>query len=378
MKNAGTKFILLLFLSILVIPLVNAVLHIKSFEQKDENRVFTPMPEANIRTLDKYPREFENYFNDNFSFRSPLLDLIHQVKYHVFNVSPNPNQNVIGKNGWCFLTGKEKEVYEGNLDLTPTQLDTLDLIWKKRIAYFNERGIKCYWLIAPTKHRIYSEELPNSIAINHGKSRVELLKEHMSASFPGLIIDPTPALLAEKKNRKLYFKLDNHWNVNAGQIASAELMKAIAKNFPSVAPVKYGDYTWKDTITSHGYDKNVLGIASLSEKEQVFKYHKELAPAAPNFGFPVTEGFPYPWEYEFHYVRNPSDTTLPRLLVMRDSFGNQMMPFLKEGFNESVFIFDAWKYGMDQNIIDNYKPKIVVFITLETHLENVIQYNNFW
>ena len=70
--------------------------------------------------------------------------------------------------------------------------------------------------------------------------------------------------------------------------------------------------------------------------------------------------------------RNPSDTTAPKILVIRDSFGDQLIPFLKEPFSESVFIFDGWDYGLNKEIIETVKPDIVIFLGLETHIENFI------
>ena len=71
--------------------------------------------------------------------------------------------------------------------------------------------------------------------------------------------------------------------------------------------------------------------------------------------------------------RNASDTTLPRILFIRDSFGDLLIPFLKEPFSESVFIFDGWNYGLNKKIIETVKPDIVIFLGLETHLEHYIE-----
>tara|TARA_Y100000385_G_scaffold291322_1_gene368588 strand:- start:3206 stop:3364 length:159 start_codon:yes stop_codon:yes gene_type:complete len=49
-----------------------------------------------------------------------------------------------------------------------------------------------------------------------------------------------------------------------------------------------------------------------------------------------------------------------------------MMPFLREYFEESVFIFDAWQYKLNGDIIDRIKPDVVVYLTLDSNLEAVI------
>lgn len=378
MKNSGSKYIVIIFALLLAAPLLNGVLHIVRFDQKDENRVFKTMPEADIHKLDRFPVEFDAYYNDNFSFRTPLLEALHKIKYYGFHISPNPDQTVIGKEGWNYLAEKEKKVFEGDLNFTKGQLDTLYHIWNNRLTYFKQQNIKCYWLIAPTKHRVYPEFLPDNFIQPKGPSRVEVLSKFLNGKFPGLIIDPTEALLKAKKDHKLFYQLDNHWNFNAGFIASDLLYKRIKQDFPSVIAPTYDNYIWKDTITSFGYHKNVIGVESLTEKEQVVYNKKELAIKAWNYNFPVIEHFPYPWDYEHRYINYQADSTMPRILVIRDSFGAQMIPFLKEGFRESEFIFDSWHYWVDKGVIEKYDPDMIIYISLETHIESLIDNNNLW
>ena len=50
-----------------------------------------------------------------------------------------------------------------------------------------------------------------------------------------------------------------------------------------------------------------------------------------------------------------------------------MMPFTKEMFNETLYIFDAWQYLLNEDIILKYKPDLVVFQGLETHIKAIIK-----
>ena len=44
-----------------------------------------------------------------------------------------------------------------------------------------------------------------------------------------------------------------------------------------------------------------------------------------------------------------------------------------EVFEESVFIFDAWRYQLNKPIIEVVKPDVVVYLGLETNLENMLK-----
>ena len=89
------------------------------------------------------------------------------------------------------------------------------------------------------------------------------------------------------------------------------------------------------------------------------------------YNFPSIPGFAYPWEYE-HRFKNLTIKNGCRIVIIRDSFGTQIMPFMVESFDESVFIFDAWQYKLNEHIIDAVKPDIVLFLMVETHLEKIL------
>ena len=92
----------------------------------------------------------------------------------------------------------------------------------------------------------------------------------------------------------------------------------------------------------------------------------------PKRGYLSPKGFPYTDDYEIQM--QTGDTTLPNAIIIRDSFTDALLPFLAEGFNRSTFIFDAWEYGNNFNIIEIEKPQIVIYIVLESNLNSLLDY----
>ena len=76
-------FLIVLFSGLLLIPFINSNTGFWEFDRKDENRVFTDLVQLDIYRLDKFPKHFESYLQDNFSFRTPLLSLYHHLKFTV-------------------------------------------------------------------------------------------------------------------------------------------------------------------------------------------------------------------------------------------------------------------------------------------------------
>ena len=110
----------------------------------------------------------------------------------------------------------------------------------------------------------------------------------------------------------------------------------------------------------------------MSETKQTPLIKNGISIEDKKYGFKSIKGFPYPWSYEVRYTNKKIKSGL-KILFIRDSFGDQLIPFVREVFKESVFIFDAWRYQLNKPIIEIVKPDIVVYLGLETHLEGMLK-----
>ena len=364
--------LLILFLLILLLPALNSISGAWKFERKDENRTYKDSLSLDFGRLDAFPPEAEEYINDNFSFRSPFLNLYHFIKYYYFKVSPHPERTIIGSDGFFFLAKKEKKIFEGKLNFTEDQLLAFKKEWEERKNFLDSLHIKYYWVIAPFKHNIYSEHLPFNVSRQNKQKRVDQLKEFLKEPFPNLILDPSATLIKAKDTTKLFYTLDNHWNLSSGFITSQLLLAQIRTDFPNKNIPNIAPFVWKDSTLQQGIHYTVIGIESISEVDRFPVFLREEAEKAQKYGFPVIKNFPYPWDYEQRYVNKTIKNGL-KVLFIRDSFAGQMIPFLKGSFAESVFIFDSWRYQLNKPIIEAVNPDAVVFIGLETHLELVIK-----
>lgn len=359
-------------MAVLWLPMLNSVGKFWEFERKSENRVFRDTLHIYFKNLGVFPSHAEEFVNDNFSFRAPLLEAYNYEKYFLFKISPHPEKTIIGKDGWFFMSQKELDIYEGRKEFTEIQLAKFDSVWTNRKHYLDSLGIVSYWMICPMKQNIYPEKMPFNTLKKPGKTRVQILEDYLAKDFPNLIINPTNAFLDAKDTIRLFYKLDNHWNKQAGYIASDLILQKLQPDFPEINLLKRTNYNWVDTLYATGYHRDVVGIESLCEQDYFPIPNNEKSAPSKSYNFQVTEDFPYPGEFE-KVFRIPSDTSAPKILVIRDSFGDQLIPFLKEPFSESVFIFDGWNYGLNTEIIETVHPDIVIFLGLETHLEHYIE-----
>ena len=362
--------LVVLFLLVLISPLLNNLFGWVELERRDENRTFTDSLRIDVNRMDYLPKDTEAYINDNFSFREPLLRIFSRIKYYGLGVSPKPEKTVLGKDGYMFNAGLEIDQLCGRQDFSTEQLDSFKQLWRERNNYFRSKGIKSYLLVCPTKHSIYTDKLPYFVMPSKKPSRIDQFKKALYVDHPDFVIDPTELLRHKRLQESVYFKMDNHWNFKAGKLVSDLLIERISKDFPNMSNTL--DVHWEDSIFKQGIHYAAIGIDELSEKSVVPNIKNATATEAKKFGFQYPEDFIYFWEYERHFVSENKNGL--RVLIIRDFFGQYLMPFLSEAFEESLFIFDAWQYGLNEEIVERYQPDIVIFMTVENFLESQIRH----
>ena len=372
MKKKILKYqLVVIFLLMLVLPWLIRVVGLDDFPRRDENRVFHDSLTLDIARLDYFPDDCESYLNDNFFFRTPLLNIFHKMKFSVFNVSPHPDKTRIGKDGWYFMAGKELQILNGNLDFSPKVLDSFTNEWKERTNYLKQLDIPVFWIIAPIKHRVYSEKLPYNVHISKTNRIIEL-QHHLQIDFPNLIINPLKTLREHKDENELYFRLDNHWNLHAGYLTTQLLIERLRVAFPNKEIIDIPPLHWKTEVIQKGYHYNVLGIDNLREYKDIPVVKHPQSIEAKKYGFEPEKGFPYPWAYESRYVNDSLKNGL-RVLFIRDSFGAALQPFAREVFKESEFIFDSWQFKLNKSIIKRYQPDVIVYVGLEKNVKNFLR-----
>lgn len=354
--------------------MINSAVRFVKFERKSENRTFNDSISIDINRLDAFPKDCELFLNDNFEFRTPLIQAFHDIKRKVFHVSPHPDNVIVGYNGWNFIAQQELEIFTGKLNFTRKELKKYQSVWKHRLQFLDSLNIPSTWVICPMKHYVYGEHLPFNFKYNSDESRVDKLSKFLSKDFPQLIINPKYELIKEKnKGEKVYFQNDNHWNHKAGEIVTELIIKKLKKQFPSKNIKLPTNYYWLDTLKEGGIHKDFLGIETpMYEFNQVPIFRNENGILSDPYDLEVTANFPYPEDFQKRYVQQKPTNDL-KVLIIRDSFGDYTIPFLKEVFAETVFIFDNWQYGLNEEIILKLKPDIVIFLGLETHIRNIIK-----
>lgn len=361
----GSFFVLVFFF------FINQLVNIVPDIDYDENKKKTEKPNFDISYLDNYPQKYEAYLSDNFSLRGLFLKYIGNINTDLWKKSPKPDKLIIGKDNWLFNVDKELDFYLGKVHFSDKELQIILEEFLYRKETLNKMGIEMHLVINPTKYSVFQEYLPTYMNGSSTKNIADQLIEYFKDNSSIEIIYPKDTLISLKGEAELYYKGDNHWNGIGAYFAAEYITRKIVTPDMVNLPLELFRidtiYNWKGNLAHMAANAN-----NFAENRYNLKLKLNDAEEFKRNEFTPVEGFVYAWEYQKSY-RSRNDS-LPNALIIRDSFGNALIPYMKNTFYHSTFIFDAWHYGFNLDIIQKENPDVVVFMVLESLLPNILSY----
>jgi alginate O-acetyltransferase complex protein AlgJ len=389
--------LVMLFCCSICAPSVCSMLGFTSSSNVHENRRLNPFPTISPSTESwaSFPVRFEAYFNDHFGLRNVLIPINAYFKVKILGVTPSviaPGEPsplpartaqkkmglresasqktvLLGKEGWLFFAGEGViDDYRRTSPLSVAQIDRWKRVMEERATWLDRSQIKYLVAIAPNKHTVYSEYLPDTINQVRATSRFDqILQIDLRGHSNIEILDMRKTLARAKKSYRVYHQTDTHWNDLGAFMAYQEILKSLFRWFPLLEPL---DISWFEIVskrTAGGGLAHQLGMTDYYHEEQLLlkpiqprlsKPLRRLPDDRDENGFPTTKNLG-PSVYEVPHSR------LPRAVVVRDSFGTNLIPFLAEHFSRMVCL---WQYEFPVDVIEKEKPDVVIQEIVERKL----------
>ena len=351
-KTVIILFFTFLLLPVLTFPIAKKDLEITSFE----NRTLAEKPQFRWQTLDTYPSQFEAYFNDHLPYKSQLVGLYQSVNYKVFHELPT-NKVTLGKDNWLFYLGEPGEDpiadYQGTNLFSSEEMNIIKNNLEKVSVYFKSRGIEFVLMVAPNKEQIYSEKMSEAYKIINKEKRYDRLMNYLKANTDIKIIDPKGELLAEKANQQVYYQYDSHWNKLGAFIASQQLLKELQgkRRYLSEVTIKYQEQISEDLI----------GLTNLPQY-----FTDDINPIISDYQNDVATELLQKSDDSF-LIKYSSNAEDPRhLFVIRDSFGEGLIDYLKKDFVHTTFLH---RNAYHINYVNEGRPNIIVYEVVERNLD---------
>ena len=291
-RTVGKRLFVILALLVLALPCVLAPLNV-DIPTYRADALTTPADSLALRTA-------------AITVRSRLLAMIGET---------GSSQVIAGRDGFLFFAETLADFRQGGL----TDEETVALAEKLLAlqASLEAEGRRLIVLIAPNKNTVYPEMMPGRILPAQSDS---LARVNASLSAAGLnVLDARSLLLAGKEEGLVYFKGDSHWNARGARLIYQELMRMTGVAAP--------DYADVPLLSGQAGDLTLLCQPGTSPMEP------EAEP-----GIQRTYRTSRPMRsLNDARIQTSGGTAALSMLVVRDSFGAGLFPYLANTLETMVF-----------------------------------------
>jgi alginate O-acetyltransferase complex protein AlgJ len=372
-NNIFTGFFCLL----LCFPLINSLVTISAGGGKlsnNENRIKAAWPEFYISGLLAYPSMLTNFVNDNFGGRNLFIACNSFIKIYLFNSSPDNKKVAVGKHRWLFLNEPEMhKIYDNVEPLTEAELKIIALVQMQRAAWLKLRHISYFMIIPPIAHSIYEENLPSSFKRYSGFTKREQVINYLKTRTPLHVIDIDSILFAHKKDHRLYFNNDTHWNMFGAYYGYSEIINYIRKYYPSLAATVPYESLVVSTIPKSSNDlTRLVGLSEYLSGTDTILQLSEKTNCVRQIGRNFLPFFFRNTSLLLQY-ENTCNRKLPSLLMFRDSYTNFLIGFLSQHFGMSTYVWDMHFFP---DMIKTIKPAVVIYEIAERFSLNLSAANS--
>jgi alginate O-acetyltransferase complex protein AlgJ len=339
---------------------------------ENEKRSLQEKPYLDINYLDIFPEQYTAYFNDHFPFRMELLDFFaHAVRFDIFHKSPISEKIIFGQDGFLFQT-ENKLIYNGQETFSPDEIEHIASVLHRRAAVLAQKEIPFYLIIAPMKCDVYQDKLTFAYQRAPVGTRTDQLIQRLQQDSLLHLVDAKSALQSAMDTGLVFHKTDHHWSTLGAYAVYCELIRTMHQQFPVLYPIAPSAL---NVIVDTGW---VGGLAQMSNLSDVVNEIREYYFVENTKAYVIKEKRydPPPWfaykdEYEMRTMI--PDSTLPSVVVIRDSFYGSMFPFFSQNFSKTLLIFDSWQFLPNQAIIDAENPDAVILEIHEPFVDNLLR-----
>lgn len=265
---------------------------------------------------------------------------------------------VIGKKGWIFYMDFAMTTDYQRTDLFPkADLNFLRSNLDRLSEDLRSRGITLLLVIPPDKGTIYPQYMPDQIPVLGPISRLDQFLDFMQETGRTRIIDLRPVLSEASREDQVYFRTDSHWNDLGAYLGYVEIMRSLAKTDPRLTPHPPTDFRIEDTGMRTRDLPRILQLDELKEQTELL---------TPKFAAPSWKaGRRLPDKLGVRRVAI-TDSSLPALLVLNDSFYGSLAHFIELHFSRTTVV--AYTFNPDIEWLAKESPDVVIIEMVERNL----------
>ena len=256
---------------------------------------------------------------------------------------------VLGTDGWLYFADTLPN-YVGLQPMTDREIFSAARNLRLMAEYCESQGARFLFTLAPNKNSLYPEHMPGLTlpAARQARDAKRLAEELERQSVRYLDLFS----LFRGQEETLYFKTDSHWNGKGAALAADAVNEALGRS----SGYFDGPFTREDVHKGDLYDMLYPAGEGL-EADQVY-------------GGELTIEYDVP-------IRSAENLTIMThgggegsLLMFRDSFGNNLYPYLADSFDAALFS-RSMPYRLD--LVSQREADYVAAELVERNLRYLIQ-----
>lgn len=318
MKKILPLLFVILCMALCVIPSLGMI--VSPTNETIGNERQTPLP--SVQNEDGsfnsgYLPSLGSYFEKHFAFRPQMIDMDARVQSKLFGVS-NLDTVTVGKDDWLYYSST-LDNYLGRNNLSQHEINgivhNLGLVQE----YVESKGSKFLFTVAPNKNTLY----PDSMPYYYGKSASdEYDRDRLNAALKNSTVRYLDLFeLFRSQDETLYLKQDSHWNNKGALMVYNATLDALGKTHDDYSAVEE-----KRVNDHHGDLSHMLYPASqLTE----YDYH---------YAIDETYSYVTPTKsVEDILITTENPSASGSLYMYRDSFGNSLLPFFANAYQNATF-----------------------------------------
>ncbi|WGD35975.1 DHHW family protein [Olleya sp. YS] len=353
-KDWSYKLFIIVFLTLLIIPNIVLLFGLEQGFTNNENIEFETPPEFDLSQPNTTLKNYKSYYLGNYGLKKTLVNQYVSFKSEILKENPLPDKVVVGNQGWYFLGNAHKKVLNNTFNTTHDKIQIVQVVknLKKLSEYLREKNILFYVAVAPNKHSIYKENLPYKLNQNATfyEELIEALKDN-NINY----INLHKVLLEKKKEEKIYYKTDTHWNNLGAFYAYQDVINTIGKEL-SVKPLSLNDYIINTSLKPVNHLSKMINVYT---KEQVVNLTLKKSVSIDTLSIRFDDLIFSNQQQQF------------KLLMSRDSFSDAWIGFFNESFNQTRYIKNY--NPITTQLIEQYKPDVVIYEIVERNLPNLVK-----
>jgi hypothetical protein len=370
-RRAADGLLVLLFVVALVLPLADLATEgaLDPALPLVENRVLAERPawSWDVALGRSFTRPFEDWFDDHFGFRTTLLRWNGALHLFGLGVSVSPSV-AVGEDGWLFLTDLAAEYHRSDVLFTPIELERWRIMLEARADWVAERGGEFLFVLAPNKHSVHDEQLPEHLDRRGDLSRADQLLAHLRQHSDVAYLDLRATLEAATEDGPIYYATDSHWNLRGARLAYEAILAELAPHFPVLVPVGDEAFPPGPLMGPGGDLARMLGVEHLIAEHD--RSGEVLTKRWRRTGDLTLPGVPIASvNRATTYVSEVADARLPTAVVLRDSFMNTLAPLLSNHFREAMYVDVDGRLPFPWELIERERPELVLTVMVERMLQ---------